>query len=201
MVRDGYFGFQDYFESLCDKVEGGNDFYLLGYDFQSYLEAQVIFCSIEIPKSQAFWCSTTWNGSKNPMLTLFNCRLLLIKHLLIKRSGLGWASLALLGLEDLAVIEQLKNMRRRLGESNPADVHSNQNLEVLCRRYISCGYPNDLAATVLMPWSKPVLLLPEDETTLAFNLDNSSSHTFPATILTAHRKKTLCLIRSAIITQ
>ncbi|KAG5246992.1 hypothetical protein OIU78_000351 [Salix suchowensis] len=40
MVRDGYFGFQDYFESLCDKVEGGNDFYLLGYDFQSYLEAQ-----------------------------------------------------------------------------------------------------------------------------------------------------------------
>ncbi|KAF9683605.1 hypothetical protein SADUNF_Sadunf04G0031300 [Salix dunnii] len=40
MVRDGYFGFRDYFESLCDKVEGGNDFYLLGYDFQSYLEAQ-----------------------------------------------------------------------------------------------------------------------------------------------------------------
>ncbi|CAK7350531.1 unnamed protein product [Dovyalis caffra] len=40
MVRDGYFGFQDYFESLCDKVEVGNDFYLLGYDFQSYLEAQ-----------------------------------------------------------------------------------------------------------------------------------------------------------------
>lgn len=155
-----------------------------------------------------------WNSQKSSILvlyylkrfqeshlTLFNCRLLLIKHLLIKRSGLGWASLALLGLEDLAVIEQLKNMRRRLGESNPADVHSNQNFEVLCRRYISCGYPNDLAATVLMPWSKPVLLLPEDETTLAFNLDTPSSHTFPATILTAHGKKTPCLIRSAIITQ
>lgn len=43
MVRDGYFGFQDYFKSLCDNVEGGNDFYLLGSDFESYVEAQVIF--------------------------------------------------------------------------------------------------------------------------------------------------------------
>lgn len=41
MVRDGHFGFKDYFESLCDKVEG-NDFYLLGSDFESYLEAQVM---------------------------------------------------------------------------------------------------------------------------------------------------------------
>ncbi|KAJ4830575.1 hypothetical protein Tsubulata_017031 [Turnera subulata] len=40
MVGDGYFGFQDYFASLCDKVEGGNDFYLLASDFESYLEAQ-----------------------------------------------------------------------------------------------------------------------------------------------------------------
>lgn len=40
MVRDGYFGFKDYFKSLCDTVEGGGDFYLLGYDFASYLEAQ-----------------------------------------------------------------------------------------------------------------------------------------------------------------
>lgn len=39
MVRDGYFGFQDYFKSLCDEVED-NDFYLLGSDFGSYLEAQ-----------------------------------------------------------------------------------------------------------------------------------------------------------------
>ncbi|KAM3285054.1 glycogen phosphorylase 1 [Capsicum chacoense] len=43
MVRDGYFGFKDYFKSLCDTVEDGGDFYLLGYDFASYLEAQVIF--------------------------------------------------------------------------------------------------------------------------------------------------------------
>ncbi|KAK4711139.1 hypothetical protein R3W88_005652 [Solanum pinnatisectum] len=40
MVRDGYFGFKDYFKSLCDTVEDGGDFYLLGYDFASYLEAQ-----------------------------------------------------------------------------------------------------------------------------------------------------------------
>lgn len=40
MVRDGYFGFSDYFKSLCDTIEGGGDFYLLGYDFASYLEAQ-----------------------------------------------------------------------------------------------------------------------------------------------------------------
>ena len=41
MVRDGYFGFKDYFESLCDTVEDGRDFYLLGHDFSSYLETQV----------------------------------------------------------------------------------------------------------------------------------------------------------------
>ncbi|KAJ1394031.1 Phosphorylase pyridoxal-phosphate attachment site [Sesbania bispinosa] len=40
MVRDGYFGHKDYFKSLCDTVEVGNDFYLLGSDFGSYLEAQ-----------------------------------------------------------------------------------------------------------------------------------------------------------------
>ncbi|KAJ0927645.1 putative glycogen phosphorylase [Helianthus annuus] len=40
MVRDGYFGFKDYFKSLCDSVENGKDFYLLGSDFASYLEAQ-----------------------------------------------------------------------------------------------------------------------------------------------------------------
>lgn len=43
MVRDGHFGFKDYFKSLCETVEEGKDFYLLGYDFASYLEAQVMF--------------------------------------------------------------------------------------------------------------------------------------------------------------
>ncbi|KAJ6810922.1 glycogen phosphorylase 1-like isoform X1 [Iris pallida] len=40
MVRDGYFGSEDYFKSLCDSLDGGGDFYLLGDDFASYLEAQ-----------------------------------------------------------------------------------------------------------------------------------------------------------------
>ncbi|MED6130615.1 hypothetical protein PIB30_002736 [Stylosanthes scabra] len=40
MVRDGYFGHKDYFKSLCDSVEAANDYYLLGTDFMSYLEAQ-----------------------------------------------------------------------------------------------------------------------------------------------------------------
>ncbi|KAL7243701.1 hypothetical protein ACSBR1_016007 [Camellia fascicularis] len=40
MVQDGHFGFKDYFKSLCDTVEDGSDFYLLGHDFSSYLEAQ-----------------------------------------------------------------------------------------------------------------------------------------------------------------
>jgi len=52
MVRDGYFGHKEYFKSLCDTVEIGKDFYLLGPDFGSYLEAQVlsfcIFFSIQI---------------------------------------------------------------------------------------------------------------------------------------------------------
>lgn len=39
-VRDGYFGSEDYFKSLCDSLEGSGDFYLLGNDFASYLEAQ-----------------------------------------------------------------------------------------------------------------------------------------------------------------
>ncbi|XP_068665455.1 uncharacterized protein [Aristolochia californica] len=40
MVRDGYFGLKDYFKPLCDAIEIEGDFYLLGHDFASYLEAQ-----------------------------------------------------------------------------------------------------------------------------------------------------------------
>jgi starch phosphorylase len=42
MIRNGFFGFQDYFKSLCDAVDGeGGDFYLIGNDFMAYLGAQV----------------------------------------------------------------------------------------------------------------------------------------------------------------
>lgn len=41
MIRDGIFGYQDYFKALCDAVDGeAGDFYLLGRDFLAYLEAQ-----------------------------------------------------------------------------------------------------------------------------------------------------------------
>ncbi|XP_039117647.1 glycogen phosphorylase 1-like isoform X2 [Dioscorea cayenensis subsp. rotundata] len=40
MVRDGYFGHEEYFKPLCDSIESAGDFYLLGHDFPSYLEAQ-----------------------------------------------------------------------------------------------------------------------------------------------------------------
>lgn len=40
MIRSGFFGFQDYLKPLCDTVDRGKDFYLLGNDFASYLEAQ-----------------------------------------------------------------------------------------------------------------------------------------------------------------
>lgn len=42
MIRSGEFGHKEYFQELCDTVDGGDDFYLVGNDFASYLEAQVI---------------------------------------------------------------------------------------------------------------------------------------------------------------
>ncbi|KAL2620148.1 hypothetical protein R1flu_000353 [Riccia fluitans] len=41
MLRNGVFGHQEHMHVLCDTLEGqGGDFYLLGNDFQEYLEAQ-----------------------------------------------------------------------------------------------------------------------------------------------------------------
>lgn len=62
MVRDGYFGFKDYFKSLCDSVESDSDFYLLGSDFASYLEAQVNFITIA---SKQDCVSYDWHGASN----------------------------------------------------------------------------------------------------------------------------------------
>ncbi|XP_021825239.1 alpha-glucan phosphorylase, H isozyme-like [Prunus avium] len=40
LAEDGAYTRKDYFQSLCDTVDGGKDFYLLGSNFESYLEAQ-----------------------------------------------------------------------------------------------------------------------------------------------------------------
>lgn len=42
MIRGGEFGHKEYFQELCDTVDGGDDFYLVANDFASYLEAQVL---------------------------------------------------------------------------------------------------------------------------------------------------------------
>lgn len=61
MVRDGYFGFKEYFSSLCDSLEDDKDYYLLGADFSSYLEAQVSF--VYSARHQAFHpCLVKING-------------------------------------------------------------------------------------------------------------------------------------------
>lgn len=86
MVRNGYFGDQDYFKSLCDTVEVGKDFYLLGSDFGSYLEAQVLSSysfeeSLNHPCGYYFFLILEFNIK-------YDNRLLLIKHSLNQRSGL-----------------------------------------------------------------------------------------------------------------
>ncbi|CAL8989631.1 unnamed protein product, partial [Prunus brigantina] len=54
---EGYFCFKDYFQSLCDTVDGGKDFYLLGSDFESYLEAQVII-SVYLAPGRGYLAAT-----------------------------------------------------------------------------------------------------------------------------------------------
>lgn len=58
LIRDGHFGFEDYFQSLCDSVEG-DDFYLLSSDFGSYLEAQVIILVFMEVSKYSWWCYIT----------------------------------------------------------------------------------------------------------------------------------------------
>jgi len=40
MIRNGAFGWADYFDPVLDNLSGSNDYYLLANDFPSYLEAQ-----------------------------------------------------------------------------------------------------------------------------------------------------------------
>lgn len=60
MVRDGCFGYEDYFKSLCDSIEGVGDFYLLGNDFASYLEAQVLFLAL-VPSCKMIYFINRWH--------------------------------------------------------------------------------------------------------------------------------------------
>ena len=40
LIKNGHFGWADYFQPLIDSVTGGSDYYLLANDFNSYLQAQ-----------------------------------------------------------------------------------------------------------------------------------------------------------------
>jgi starch phosphorylase len=40
LIRNGHFGWADYFQPLIDSITGSRDYYLLANDFSSYLEAQ-----------------------------------------------------------------------------------------------------------------------------------------------------------------
>jgi starch phosphorylase len=39
-IRNGYFGWSDFFAPVCDAVCGAQDFYLLANDFNDYIRAQ-----------------------------------------------------------------------------------------------------------------------------------------------------------------
>ena len=41
LVRQGEFGWEDYFAPLMDSVTGKADYYLVANDFASYIDAQV----------------------------------------------------------------------------------------------------------------------------------------------------------------
>ncbi|KAM7530642.1 hypothetical protein LguiB_034052 [Lonicera macranthoides] len=87
MVRDGYFGFKDYFKSLCDTLEDDKDFYLLGSDFASYLEALasfLLFFSSNPHKSMWFYVKILiWKQAYER----YKYRQQRTEHLLIKRNG------------------------------------------------------------------------------------------------------------------
>ena len=41
MIRNGVFGWGDYFDPVLDSLSGSHDYYLLANDFPGYLAAQV----------------------------------------------------------------------------------------------------------------------------------------------------------------
>ena len=41
LIRNGEFGWDDFFEPMVTSITSGSDYYLLANDFPSYIEAQV----------------------------------------------------------------------------------------------------------------------------------------------------------------
>jgi len=41
VIRQGVFGYEDFFSDVLDSITHGSDYYLLANDFQSYIKAQV----------------------------------------------------------------------------------------------------------------------------------------------------------------
>lgn len=41
LIRQGEFGYEDFFSDVLDSITTGPDYYLLANDFQSYIQAQV----------------------------------------------------------------------------------------------------------------------------------------------------------------
>ena len=57
LIKDGTFGWADFFEPLVASITSGGDYYLLANDFPSYIEAQVFFCCTLLLMSQ---CISLW---------------------------------------------------------------------------------------------------------------------------------------------
>ena len=55
LIRNGEFGWDDFFEPMVTSITSGSDYYLLANDFPSYIEAQVPFPSFcLLPPNLAF---------------------------------------------------------------------------------------------------------------------------------------------------
>lgn len=43
LIKRGTFGYEDFFSDVLDSITHGADYYLLANDFQSYIQAQVMW--------------------------------------------------------------------------------------------------------------------------------------------------------------
>ena len=79
LVRNGTFGWADFFEPVMESITSGGDYYLLANDFPSYIEAQVCRPSLlqfsdRLPQDNALclpstclpFCGSHWAGCEAP---------------------------------------------------------------------------------------------------------------------------------------